>query len=84
MTAPIKMDFANQISIKNPLRPYLILSGKIGKTLGMEDGLQNKLTAVVGAVIQRRPISDICIQLVGERCRKPWISLTTASLCSFV
>jgi hypothetical protein len=34
MTAPRKMDFANQISIKNPLRPYLILSGKIGKTLG--------------------------------------------------
>jgi hypothetical protein len=33
MTAPRKMDFANQISIKNPLRPYLILSGKIGKTL---------------------------------------------------
>jgi len=34
MTAPRKMDFANQFSIKNSLRPYLILSGKIGKTLG--------------------------------------------------
>jgi hypothetical protein len=34
MTAPRKMDFANQFSIKNPLKPYLILSVKIGKALG--------------------------------------------------